>query len=412
MSAPEVITPEVITLGCRLNAAESDRIRAMLGERSDTVVVNSCAVTEEAVRQTRRAIRRLRRRRPDARLLVTGCAADIEREQFSAMPEVDALVPNTDKLAPQSWNAGHNAAALPPVKVHQGTSTAATARTRAFVAVQNGCDHSCTFCVIPQGRGESRSLTIPQVLSEIEMHLDQGTREVVLTGVDVTSWGHDLPGSPKLGALVGDVLRAFPQLHRIRMSSIDGAEIDGELEELFAGEARVMPHLHLSLQHGHDLILKRMKRRHSRQDAIDLVTRLKARRPEIAIGADLIAGFPTEDDAMHAANLSVIRECAVVHGHVFPFSPRPGTPAARMPQVDPATIKARAADLRAAVTKARADWLDSLVGSTQNVLGENDGTGHAPNFAPVRLPQGVHGGDLVPMRIARIEDGLLIGERV
>ncbi|WP_144096493.1 MiaB/RimO family radical SAM methylthiotransferase [Croceicoccus sediminis] len=404
--------PEVITLGCRLNAAESDRIRAMLAGRDDTVVVNSCAVTEEAVRQTRRAIRRLRRRRPDARLLVTGCAADIEREQLAAMPEVDALVANIAKLEPQSWNAGHNAAAMPPVRVHQGTSTAATARTRAFVAVQNGCDHACTFCVIPQGRGESRSLTVPQVLSEIEMHLEQGSPEVVLTGVDVTSWGHDLPGSPALGTLVGEVLRAFPSLERIRMSSIDGAEIDGALEELFAGERRVMPHLHLSLQHGHDLILKRMKRRHSRRDAVELVSRLKARRPDIAIGADLIAGFPTEDEAMHEANLSVIRECAVVHGHVFPFSPRPGTPAARMPQLDAATIKARAAEMRAAVAKSRADWLGAMIDSVQSVLGENDGTGHTPNFAPVRLPDGVRGGDIVSMRITGAADGLLIGERV
>lgn len=408
--APEVMAPEIVTLGCRLNASESDRIRAMLAGRGDTVVVNSCAVTEEAVRQTRRAIRRIRRRRPDARLLVTGCAADIEREALSAMPEVDALIPNAAKLAPESWGASGNAAALPPVIAHRGISTATTPRTRAFVAVQTGCDHSCTFCVIPQGRGASRSLTVPQVLGEIAAHLHRGAPEIVLTGVDVTSWGHDLPGSPRLGALIAEVLRAFPGLARLRLSSIDGAEIDPLLEELLAGETRVMPHVHLSLQHGDDLILKRMKRRHSRADAADLVTRLKARRPDIAVGADLIAGFPTEDAAMHAANLAIVRDCGVVHGHVFPFSPRPGTPAARMPQLDVATIRTRAAELRAAVAAIRADWLAALAGQTFEVLAENDGTGHTPHFAPVRLPRGMPGGAIAPLRADRVEGGELIGE--
>ncbi|MDR7101335.1 MiaB/RimO family radical SAM methylthiotransferase [Croceicoccus sp. BE223] len=409
--SPATNAPEVITLGCRLNAAESDRIRAMLDGRGDMVVVNSCAVTEEAVRQTRRTIRRLRRRRPDARLLVTGCAADIEREALAAMPEVDTIVANADKLAPASWGAGHNAAALPPLKMHQGSSTAATPRTRGFVAVQNGCDHACTFCVIPQGRGQSRSLTVPQVLGEIELHLAEGCREVVLTGVDVTSWGHDLPGAPALGTLVAEVLRAFPALPRLRLSSIDGAEIDPLLEDLLAGEARVMPHVHLSLQHGHDLILKRMKRRHTAAQAIALVARLKARRADIAVGADLIAGFPTEDEAMHRANFAIVRDCAVVHGHVFPFSPRPGTPAARMPQLDHATIMRRAAELRAAVADTRARWLGSLIGQPLDVLAENDGTGHAPHFAPVRLPPGMRGGAIVPLRAARVEDGLIIGEQ-
>lgn len=406
-----MIVPEIVTLGCRLNAAESDRIRAMLAGRGDTVVVNSCAVTAEAVRQTRRAIRSLRRRHPDARLLVTGCAADIERDALGAMPEVDAVVPNAAKLAPASWGAGHNAGALPPVIAHRGISTPTTPRTRAFVAVQTGCDHACTFCVIPQGRGASVSLTVPQVLSEIEAHLAAGAPEIVLTGVDVTSWGHDLPGAPRLGTLVAEVLRAFPALGRLRLSSIDGAEIDPLLEDLLAGETRVMPHVHLSLQHGHDLILKRMKRRHSRADALALVTRLKARRSDIAIGADLIAGFPTEDAAMHEANLAVVRDCRVVHGHVFPYSPRPGTPAARMPQLDAATIKTRAAALRAAVADSRATWLAALVGQACAVLGENDGTGHTPHFAPVRLPPGMRGGEIARLRLTGVEGGLLIGER-
>lgn len=387
--------PEVISLGCRLNIAESERIRAMLAGEHDVVVVNSCAVTAEAVRTTRQAIRNARRERPDARLLVTGCAAEVEREQLAAMPEVDGLVANTRKLDRRAWNAPERA---PPVPVR---------RTRAFVAVQNGCDHSCTFCVIPQGRGPSRSLTIPQVLAEIESHLTQGAPEVVLTGVDVTSWGHDLPGRPSLGRLVLAILETFPELRRLRMSSLDGIEIDPLLFDLFAGEPRLMPHLHLSLQHGNDLILKRMKRRHSRTDAVELVARLKRARPEIAIGADLIAGFPTEDEAAHIDNLSIVRELAIVHGHVFPYSPRPGTPAARMPQVERAAIKARAAELRAEVVRTRDAWLDTLVGAPQSVLAENDGTGYAPHFARVAVPEGAARGTVVTVTPQRHEKGLL-----
>jgi threonylcarbamoyladenosine tRNA methylthiotransferase MtaB len=297
---------DVISLGCRLNIAESERIRPLLGNEPDVVVINSCAVTAEAVRQTRQAIRKARRARPDARLIVTGCAADVEREQLAGMPEVDGLVPNAAKLDARVWNVPPRPAPVP------------ARHTRAFVAVQNGCDHACTFCVIPQGRGSSRSLTVAEVLREVGRHLQQGAPEIVLTGVDVTSWGQDLPGNPRLGALARAVLDAFPGLRRLRMSSLDGIEVDDELFELFAGEARMMPHLHLSLQHGHDLILKRMKRRHLRADAVSLVERLRVRRPDIAIGADLIAGFPTEDEAMHRANRSIVRELGIVHGHVFP----------------------------------------------------------------------------------------------
>jgi threonylcarbamoyladenosine tRNA methylthiotransferase MtaB len=347
------------------------------------------------VRQTRQAIRRARRARPDARLLVTGCAADIERDQLAAMPEVDGLIANGAKLDARAWNVPPRAAPTPP------------SHTRAFVAVQNGCDHACTFCVIPQGRGASRSLGIAQVLVEIERHLDQGAREVVLTGVDVTSWGDDLPGCPSLGSLVGTILATFPQLRRLRMSSLDGVEIDPDLFELLAGEQRVMPHLHLSLQHGHDLILKRMKRRHLRADAIKLVERLRARRPEIAVGADLIAGFPTEDAAMHAANRSIVRELGIVHGHVFPYSPRPGTPAARMPQVDKATIRERAADLRAEIAAIRDNWLAGLVGNELSVLAERDGTGHAGNFARVVLPMGTPPGTILAVTPRIVENGLL-----
>jgi threonylcarbamoyladenosine tRNA methylthiotransferase MtaB len=370
----EAVPAEVISLGCRLNIAESERIRALLAGTRNIVVVNSCAVTAEAVRQTRQAIRKARRARPGARLLVTGCAAEIERDRLAAMPEVDGLVANADKLDARKWNVPARAAPVPPQ------------HTRAFVAVQNGCDHACTFCVIPQGRGASRSLPVAEVLREVEHHLAQGAPEVVLTGVDVTSWGHDLPGAPRLGTLVRAILDAFPHLARLRLSSLDGVEIDAGLFELLAGERRVMPHLHLSLQHGHDLILKRMKRRHSRADAVKLVGRLRERRPEIAIGADLIAGFPTEDTAMHEANRSIVRELGIVHGHVFPYSPRPGTPAARMPQLDKATIRHRAAELRAEVAKVRGDWLTSLLGRELSVLAESDGTGHAGNFARVAVP--------------------------
>ncbi len=389
------MTVEVISLGCRLNLSESEDLRRLLGAERDLVVVNSCAVTSEAVRQTRQAIRRARKAHPAARLLVTGCAADVERAALGAMPEVDGLIANTAKLDPRSWN-------VPPAP-----APVSSQHTRAFIAVQNGCDHACTFCVIPQGRGPSRSVPVAEVLHDAERHLAGGVQELVLTGVDLTSWGHDLPGAPGLGVLVAALLDAFPALPRLRLSSLDGVEIDAQLFELLAGEPRVMPHVHLSLQHGNDLILKRMKRRHSRADAVDLVARLKARRPDVAIGADLIAGFPTEDEAAHGDNLSIIAALGVVHGHVFPYSPRPGTPAARMPQLDAATIRARAAALRAAVADERARWLSSLIGVPQQVLAERDGTGHAQNFARVRLAPDITAGTIVTVIPHRISEGLL-----
>lgn len=386
---------QVISLGCRLNISESEAIRGFLADDDNVVVVNSCAVTSEAVRQTRQAIRRARRQRPNARLLVTGCAAEIEREALSAMPEVDGLVPNMAKLDARAWNVAPREMPRPQ------------ARTRAFVTVQNGCDHACTFCVIPQGRGASRSHTITQVLGEIEHHLDQGAPEVVLTGVDVTSWGHDLPGTPALDALVKAILDQFPQLLRLRMSSLDGIEIGDELLELLAWEPRLMPHLHLSLQSGDDLTLKRMKRRHLRADAVRIVEKLRTHRPDIAIGADLIAGFPTETATMHANNLSIIAELGIVHGHIFPYSPRPGTPAALMPQIDRPVVKSRAAELRSAVNHIRATWLDGLVGEELSVLAEADGTGYSQHFARIQVPQGIKAGTILPITPAKIEDGLL-----
>ena len=387
---------EVISLGCRLNLSESEQLHAMLPQDGDLVVINSCAVTSEAVRQTRQAIRRARRDHPDARLLVTGCAAEVEREALAAMPEVDGLVANATKLDPRSWN-------VPAVTLQPDQSR----HTRAFIAVQNGCDHACTFCVIPQGRGSSRSLPLDQVLQQVDRFVQRGALEVVLTGVDLTSWGHDLPEAPRLGALVAAILGAFPALARLRLSSVDGVEIDPLLFELIASETRLLPYLHLSLQHGNDLMLKRMKRRHLRGDALRLVADLRARRPELAVGADLIAGFPTESETAHADNLSIISELDIVHGHIFPYSRRPGTPAALMPQVHGPTIKARAAELRAAVAAQRSTWLTGHLGQPLRVLAERDGTGHAPSFARVQLPPGTPAGTSLTVTPTRIIEGLL-----
>lgn len=390
------MTLEVHSLGCRLNISESEELRGLLGGTENLVVINSCAVTAEAVRQTRQAIRKARRAHPEARLLVTGCAAEVEREALAAMPEVDGLVANTAKLDPRAWNVP----AAPPARQRRGY-------TRGFVQVQNGCDHACTFCVIPQGRGPSRSRTVAEVLGDVAVHLEAGVAEIVLTGVDLTSWGADLPAAPALGLLCEAILAHFPALARLRLSSIDGAEVDERLFELLAGETRVMPHVHLSLQHGNDLILKRMKRRHSRSDAIALVARLHERRPEIAVGADLIAGFPTEDEAAHRDNLSIIAALPVVHGHVFPYSPRPGTPAARMPQVDGEVIRRRARELREAIADQRALWLAAQVGLPLWVLAERGGTGHAPNYARVRLPADTVPGTLLEVVPQGAVEGIL-----
>lgn len=414
MTEPTV-TDSVVTLGCRLNLAESEAIRSLIGGAAQrTVVVNSCAVTAEAVRQSRRAVRRLRAAHPDARLLVTGCAATINPDDFSAMPEVDGVVTNAAKLDAAAWRPREGGDLVPVQNAIEGSLRPAPARgrgdvrhTRAFVPVQTGCDHACTFCIIPEGRGKSVSQPIADVLRVVEGHLEAGAREVVLTGVDVTGWGADLPGSPRLGDLVAAILRAFPALPRLRLSSLDGVEIDELLFELITGEARVMPHVHLSLQAGHDLTLKRMKRRHTRAEAVALSERLRSARTDIAIGADLIAGFPTEDAVMHAANVAIVADCGIVHGHVFPYSPRPGTPAARMPQVPPPLVRERAAEVRAAVAATRARWLDGLLGRTREVLAERDGTGHSPEFAPYRLPEGTAPGTLVTMTPTRIREGLL-----
>ena len=380
--------PDIINLGCRLNLAEGETIRTLLGGR-DTIVVNSCAVTNAAVRQTRQAIRRARRKRPEAELVVTGCAAQIDPESFAAMPEVDRVIGNGEKLLPESWAGAAPIVVGDIMRVRDTAPHLATSfdgHARAFVEVQNGCDHRCTFCAIPLGRGNSRSVPAGAVVDRIAMLVDAGHREVVLTGVDLTSYGPDLPGEPTLGQLVERILRHVPRLERLRLSSLDSIEIDDRLFALVTQEPRVMPHLHLSLQAGDDMVLKRMKRRHSRAQAVAIVERLKAARPEIAIGADLIAGFPTETEAMAANTLALIDDCDIVHAHIFPYSPRAGTPAARMPQVPPEVRKARAARLRQAAERRRASWLESLIGTEQAVLIERPGDrGHAPNFAEVRV---------------------------
>lgn len=397
-------------MGCRLNLAEGESIRALLSGR-DTIVINSCAVTNEAVKQTRQAIRRARRERPGAELVVTGCAAQIDPASFAAMPEVNRVVGNAEKLRAEAWQADGAPVLVQDIMAVRETAPHLAAsfstHARAFVEVQNGCDHRCTFCAIPFGRGNSRSVPAGAVIDRVAALADNHA-EIVLTGVDLTSYGPDLPGAPSLGQLVERILRHVPKLRRLRLSSLDGVEIDDRLFALLTQEPRLQPHVHLSLQAGDDMVLKRMKRRHSRAESVALVARLKAARPDIAIGADLIAGFPTEDEAMFANSLALIDDCDIVHAHIFPYSPRAGTPAARMPQVEPAVAKARAARLREAAAARRSRWLQSLIGSAQQILVERPGDrGHAGNFAEVRLPPS-EVGDIVTVTIKAIEDGKLI----
>ena len=402
-------SPHVISLGCRLNIAESEAIRAMTAGR-DLIVVNSCAVTNGAVAETRKAIRRARADRPGAELVVTGCAAQIDPASFSAMPEVDRVIGNAEKLLPESWRSTDrilvgDIATARTTAPH--LAPAFGAHARAFVEVQNGCDHRCTFCIIPYGRGNSRSVPAGAAIDRIAALVEAGHREIVLTGVDLTSYGPDLPGSPSLGQLVERILHHVPALERLRLSSLDGVEIDDRLFALLTQEPRMMPHVHLSLQAGSDMILKRMKRRHSRRDSVALVARLKTARPDIAIGADLIAGFPTEDEAMAADTLGLIDDCDIVHAHIFPYSERDGTPAARMPQVPVAARKSRAAALRAAGARRKAAWLAGLIGTTQDVLVERPGDrGHAGNFAEVRWPVAAEGAHPLPVRPEPVEGHL------
>lgn len=403
---------DIVTFGCRLNAYESEVIRRRAAEDglTDAVVFNTCAVTGEAVRQARQAIRKARRERPGAKLIVTGCAAQIDPAAFAGMAEVDLVLGNAEKAqagayAPQDLSDG---AEPLRVRVNDIMSVRETAghlidglkdRARAYVEVQNGCDHRCTFCVIPYGRGNSRSAAAGEVVEQVRRLAAQGYREVVLTGVDITSWGADLPGQPTLGQLVARILRLVPELPRLRLSSIDAAEIDPDLLRCLAEEPRLMPYLHLSLQAGDDMILKRMKRRHSRADALKLVAEVRAVRPDTAFGADLIAGFPTETDQMFANTLRLVEEAELSFLHVFPFSPRPGTPAARMPQLSRPVVKDRAARLRAAGEAALARHLHRQAGRTLSGLVERPGVARAEDFTEIAFTGEAPVGGVVALEV-------------
>ncbi len=412
--------PQIVTFGCRLNAYESEVMRdhARAGGMDNAIVFNTCAVTNEAVRQARQAIRKARRENPDAEIIVTGCAAQIDPDSFAAMPEVSRVMGNAEKTRAESFRKGTNAPRMNVSDIMAVRETAGhliagfEARTRAFVEVQNGCDHRCTFCIIPYGRGNSRSVAAGEVVNQVRTLVEHGTQEVVLTGVDITSWGADLPGAPPLGNLVRRILKLVPALPRLRLSSIDSIEADDDLMRAIAEEERLMPHFHLSLQHGHDMILKRMKRRHTRADALAFCNEVRRLRPDVAFGADLIAGFPTETDEMHAANLSLIDECGLAYAHVFPFSAREGTPAARMPQLDGATVKARAADLRTRAATALARHLDAQVGTTRRLLAEREMDGHTDDFAPVRLSAPVAPGTIMDVRVTGHDGATLLAEPV
>jgi threonylcarbamoyladenosine tRNA methylthiotransferase MtaB len=397
---------DVVTFGCRLNITESEVIRRAAGGLGDAVVVNTCAVTAEAVRQARQTIRRIKRERPDARIVVTGCAAQTEPGIFAAMPEVDRVMGNEEKLDPRSWaGAGERIAVGDIMTVRRHAANAVDhieGHTRAFLQVQNGCDHRCTFCIIPFGRGNSRSLPMDEAVAQARRLAERGYRELVLTGVDITSYGADLPGAPnlggtRLGALVKRILKEIPDLARLRLSSIDSVEADDDLLNALANEPRLMPHLHLSLQAGDDLILKRMKRRHTRAQAIAFCDQVRRRRPDVVFGADFIAGFPTETEAMFARSLDLVDACGLTQLHVFPFSSRPGTPAARMPQLDRGIVKQRARALRDKGEAALARHLDAQVGSRRLVLTERGGVGHTEQFALVLLAAPVAPGAILDL---------------
>ena len=395
---------EVVTFGCRLNAFESEVIRyeADGAGLTETIVINSCAVTNEAVAQARQSIRRLKRERPGARIVVTGCAAQTQSRMFAEMTEVDRVIGNDDKMRRDAWrdtrtafDTGFGVAASEKVAVADIMSVKQMAPhllegfqkglPRVFVQVQNGCDHRCTFCIIPYGRGNSRSVPMGAVVDQARALVERGHAEIVLTGVDLTSYGADLPGAPKLGQLTKQILRHVPELRRLRISSIDSIEADRDLLDVIAEDARLMPHLHLSLQSGDDLILKRMKRRHSRRDAIEFCARVRRLRPDIALGADIIAGFPTETEEMFSRSLALVEECDLTFLHVFPYSTRPGTPAARMPQVAGEAIKERARRLRASGEAALRKRLGSEIGARRQVLIESDRQGRTEHFLPVAI---------------------------
>ncbi|MBN9599493.1 MAG: tRNA (N(6)-L-threonylcarbamoyladenosine(37)-C(2))-methylthiotransferase MtaB [Afipia sp.] len=405
------MTLSLVTFGCRLNIAESETIRreAIAAGLDDAIVVNTCAVTSEAVAQARQSIRKLRRDHPNRRIIVTGCAAQTDAKMFAAMPEVDRVLGNDDKMQSEAWRTARDAFEVQPFGIASEQKIAvadimavremsphlvegfAGGLPRAFVQVQNGCDHRCTFCIIPFGRGNSRSVPMGAVVEQVRALVEAGHAEIVLTGVDLTSYGADLPGVPKLGALTRQILKHVPELRRLRISSLDAVEVDADLFDVIASEERLMPHLHLSLQAGDDLILKRMKRRHARADAIAFCDQIRRLRPDIAFGADIIAGFPTETEEMFARSLELVEECGLTFLHVFPYSKRPGTPAAKMPQVDGRTVKDRARRLRAAGEAALRRRLASEHGAVRQVLIESGTQGRTEHFLPVAIADGVPG---------------------
>ncbi|CAL74332.1 putative MiaB-like tRNA modifying enzyme [Bradyrhizobium sp. ORS 278] len=417
---------DVVTFGCRLNAFESELIARHVeaAGADDTIVINSCAVTNEAVAQARQSIRKLKRERPYARIVVTGCAAQTQADMFAAMPEVDRVIGNDDKLRPDAWRATTQVLAAPRFGIDATEKVAVSdimavtemaphlvdgfqrGLPRVFVQVQNGCDHRCTFCIIPYGRGNSRSVPMGAVVDQVRTLAERGHAEIVLTGVDLTSYGADLPGTPKLGLLVKQILRHVPELKRLRISSIDSIEADADLLDALADDARLMPHLHLSLQAGDDLILKRMKRRHVRADAIAFCDQVRRLRPDIALGADLIAGFPTETEEMFTRSLDLVEACGLTLLHVFPYSPRPGTPAARMPQVDGAVIRDRARRLRAVGEAALRRRLDAEIGCAREVLIESATQGRTEHYLPVSVT-GAEPGSVQRLVIAGHDGGKL-----
>jgi len=409
---------DILTFGCRLNTYESEVMRrhADAAGLTDAVIVNTCAVTAEAERQARQAIRRARRARPGARIIVTGCGAQVNTGTYADMPEVDRVIGNAEKLRPDAFAADGERVAVNDIFAVEETASHLIAglegRARAFVQVQNGCDHRCTFCVIPYGRGNSRSVPMGEITDEVRTQVANGYREVVLTGVDLTAYGADLPGAPTLGEMIRRLLAAVPELPRLRLSSLDPAEVDDDLFRLIGEEPRLMPHLHLSLQAGDDLVLKRMKRRHSRADATAFCERVRRARPDVAFGADLIAGFPTEDEAMFANTLALVDELELAFLHVFPYSARPETPAARMPQVPVPVRKARAARLRAAGEAMRERFFARLIGREVSVLIERDDRGRTEHFASIRLAGDFPPGTVVRARVTGRDGPDLVGEAV
>ena len=400
--------PQIVTFGCRLNAYESEVIRSTLLDTpsEDMVVINTCSVTHEAERQARQAIRRARRENPFAEIIVTGCAAQVDPASFASMPEVDRVLGNIEKLQPASYKSAD------PILVNNIMSVRETAghllqgfedRARAFVQVQQGCDHRCTFCIIPFGRGNSRSVPIGQIVTQVRRLVENGYVEIVLSGVDISSYGEDLPGHPSLGQMIRRLLAHLPELKRLRISSIDCIEIDDDLKRIIAEEERLMPHLHLSLQSGDNMILKRMKRRHSRQDAVHLCNELRSLRPDIVFGADLIAGFPTETDNMFQKSLALIEDCGLTWLHVFPYSERSGTPAAKMPPIDKTIRKARAASLRDAGAGAARNYLESRIGQIEEVLIEKSNFGRTAHFAPIHVTGDIMPGKIVMARVTGMD---------